>query len=721
MGRVGHFFKELRRRRVFGVAALYIVAAWVGVQVADQVIEAGYLRGWSLRNAWNAAFIGFPLALIVGWFYDISRIGIVRTPPVDADESFDKSLHKRDYFLFASLAAIWAVAYVFVHTPAPLDKSIAVLPFVNAGHDPENALFAFGIRLDLQTQLEKLQDIKVIAAASVEKIDKDLPVPVMAQKLGVAFIMKGTVERVLDQVRVSVTLIDAETEQAWRESYDRKLDIGNLFDIRDEIAGTITGRLQAVLSPQELESIQTRATENFDAYWAYLLGKKRFAKRTSGALAEAVEYFQQAIELDPDFALAYVGLADSYNMQTGYSGLPRVEQLPKVEAAIDKALELDDQLGEAYATLGMVHRQKRDPAAAEVAFKRALELNPNYATAHLWYAALLSSSLDRPEEGLARIRKAQQLDPLSAVINANVAGSFFALGRFDEALAQNKKVIEIDPAYPGAYYAIALNYWAVLGQNDDAVAWFRKAIALDAGRPHGHAQLGYTYLELGDVLQAEHWINRSMELAPESWSPNFIMQFLHVYRGEEDEALVYARKVLTMNPTHVVPLRNLRNHDLQTGRYAEARTWYERSYPALLNENVPTIAAKNYQAAIDLAYVLSKTGEQERADLLLDRSLTFITTIPRLGWTGYWISDVLIYAQQGKTKEALSALRQAIDEGWRAAWWYYLEHDPNLDSIRHEPEFQAMVEEIKADMATQLERVREMEASGELEPIPDVN
>ncbi len=339
MSRVGHFFKELRRRHVLTVAVLYIAAAWVAVQVVDLAMEAGYLRGWSLRNAWNAAFVGFPLALIVGWFYDISRDGIGRTAPAGADESYDKSLHRKDYVLLATLVAVWAVAYIYIHTPPAVDKSIAVLPFENRGHDPQGADLAFGVRLDLQTQLEKLQDIKVIAQPSVEKIEKDLPIPEIARKLGVAFIMKGTVERILDRVRVSVTLIDAERdEQVWSGSYDRELEVGNLFDIRDDIAGVITERLQAVLSPQELERIQTRPTENFAAYQAYLLGKQRMRRRATGALAEAVDYFQQAIDLDAEFALAYVGLADSTYLHMLYRGLSEDEMFPKVEAAIEKAL-----------------------------------------------------------------------------------------------------------------------------------------------------------------------------------------------------------------------------------------------------------------------------------------------------------------------------------------------------------------------------------------------
>jgi tetratricopeptide (TPR) repeat protein len=216
----------------------------------------------------------------------------------------------------------------------------------------------------------------------------------------------------------------------------------------------------------------------------------------------------------------------------------------------------------------------------------------------------------------------------------------------------------------------------VSGRLDQAVVWTRKGIALDPGNPSGLAVLGWIYLELGDERHAADWINLSLESGREVLWPNATMEYLHLYRGEEAEALDYARKVLTINPTE----------------------WFE------------------------LAYFLSKTGEQERADLLLDRSLKFIQTIPRLGfWDGHWVSDVRIYALQGKTEEALAALRQAINEGWRVYWWYFLEHDPILDSIRDEPKFQAMLEEVKADMAAQLERVRAMEASGKREAIPAAN
>jgi tetratricopeptide (TPR) repeat protein len=189
---------------------------------------------------------------------------------------------------------------------------------------------------------------------------------------------------------------------------------------------------------------------------------------------------------------------------------------------------------------------------------------------------------------------------------------------------------------------------------------------------------------------------------------------LKLYRDAED-AVDFARGSLENFPDNLAAQWILRNQALRSGRYAEARALYEEVSPQLLDEEAPKIEIlSDAISAIDLALVLSKTGEQERADLLLEHSLRHIQTRPRLGYGGYWIDDVRIYALQDEKQKALAALRQAIDEGWRAWWWYFLERDPNLESLRDEPEFQAMVEEVRADMAAQLERVREMERRGEL-------
>ncbi len=599
--------------------------------------------------------------------------------------------------------------------------SLAVLPFANMSADAEQEYFADGISEELLNTLLRFAGLRVVGRTSSFSFrDSDADLKTIGERLGVDVILEGSVRTAGDRVRITAQLVDAEGGfHLWSETYDRELT--DIFAIQTEIATAIADALRVSLSSEERERLATVPTENLVAYQAYLLGRQRLAKETAAASAEAVTYFQRAIELDPSFALTYVGLADTYGWQFSFSGLPPEELLAKAQAATDKALELDDRLGETYNSLGHIKTSRYDYEGAEAAFQRALELNPNYAMAYYSYGELLSWRLGRFEEGLALRRKALELNPLSAAIISNVGEDLSNLGRFDEALAWYEKALEVDPGFTHSYRFIGFHYWSVSGQLDKAAVWFGRSQSFDPGNPEHPALLGMLFMDLGDPGQAEYWINRSIELGPETFWPNWAMALLHLYRGDEAAALDYGRKVLAMDPRHFLVVAPLRNRELRAGRYPEARALYEKSHPEFLNEDDPKPFSDNYLEAIDLALVLSKTGEQERADLLLNRSLQYIQTIPRLGWLGYWVADVQIYALQGEKQKALSALRQAIDEGWRSMWWYFLKQDPSLEPLHDEPEFQVMVAEIEADMAAQLARVREMERNGELEPIPEVS
>jgi tetratricopeptide (TPR) repeat protein len=280
-------------------------------------------------------------------------------------------------------------------------------------------------------------------------------------------------------------------------------------------------------------------------------------------------------------------------------------------------------------------------------------------------------------------------------------------------LVQFKKAIEVDPTYAYGFSSIADHYSFVSGELDKAVVWLRKSVSVDPGTAMYPAWLTWIYLDLGDLDGAEYWTERSVELGPKSGWSHTAMEMLNLYRGDEAAALESAHKVIASDLGFSFAVQILRDHELRARRYTNARALFEKSYPELLN-NDPRINNMNYQPAISLALVLSKSGEQEQADLLLERSLQYIETIPRLGAEGYWIWDVPIYALRGDKQKALAALRQAIDEGWRTLWWYFLKRDPSLELLHGEPEFQAMIAEIEADMAAQLERVREMERRGEL-------
>ncbi len=289
------------------------------------------------------------------------------------------------------------------------------------------------------------------------------------------------------------------------------------------------------------------------------------------------------------------------------------------------------------------------------------------------------------------------------------------LERFTEALAAYERVIQIHPSRPDANRGIAAIRWAVFGRLDEAVPWYARALSFDPDNPLSSGLPGLLFLDLGDETRAQRLITRGLELGPNAVWPNWHMQLLHSYRGDDAAAIEYGLRGLGIEePSYSLVLPLLGNAYLRNGRYAEARAMFDRYTPELLNADAPTIDRSNYSGAVVLASVLFETGEDERANMLLDRSLSFVSTIPRLGTNGYGITDVQIHALQGRTDAALASLRRAVDEGWRFLWWYSLEIDGSLDGLRDDPAFQDVVKEIRSDMVIQLGQVRLMGANGDL-------
>ena len=725
---------ELKRRNVFRVGVAYAIVAWLLVEMASVVLPTFKTPEWVMQAFTFLVVLGFPLALVIAWAFELTPEGIKRESEVHPAESITHLTGRKLDFTIIGLLVI-AVVYFAVdkfvlqrdteQASVVREKSIAVLLFDDLSDGSANESFTKGIHDDILTQISKIHTLKVIARTSMERLDPNLSIPEIGNQLSVATVLEGGVQRSGDRVRINVQLIDCKTEaHLWAETYDRELTAANIFSIQSNVAKAVADALRATLSPEEQKLLDTVPTKNMAALEAYFRGKQSMEKRSSVALAGAVDDFNRAIELDPNFALAYVGLADSYQLQEQYSGLPIDEMLAKAQAAADKALALDDRLAEAYTSLGGIEQLRTNYEAAEAAYQRSIELNPNYVTAYHWYTLLLEGPLGRPDEALEMAKKAVELDPRSPIILLNVGARYAGVGRFDESLAWVHKVIEIDPEFAFGYHWIGLLHWRAEGKLDEAVRWFRKGVSIDPGNPEISGFLGWLSLDLGDLDYAKYWIEKSIELAPESFFPNFAMELLHLYQGDRSAALDYGRRAFetgyywTRFWSSFAPVRI---HEMRAGRYLEARTAFEKIAPELLNADSPTINNSNYRAAIDLAPILSELGEHGRADWLLESSLQYIQQIPRLGFDGYGVADVKIYALQGNKQKALSALQRAIDEGWRASWWYYLKYDPTLGSLHDEPEYQVMVAEIEADMAAQLARVREMERNGELEPIPEVS
>jgi len=726
---------ELKRRNVFRIGAAYGIVGWLLVEVSSVLLPTFGAPDWVMKVVSFLVIFGFPLALILAWAFELTPEGIKRDSAVEPAESIRHSTGRKLDFAIIALLAV-ALTYVVLDKyvmeaepvpgaePVALEKSIAVLPFANRSVRAEDAFFVDGMHDDILTHLSKIQSLKVISRTSVmEYRDTEKNMKTIGRELGAASILEGGVQRSGDHVRINMQLIDAETDNhLWANIYDRELTAANLFSIQTEIATAIADALRAALSPEEQDRLAAVPTENLEAYEAYLIGRQRLVDRSTGAFVKAVEYFERAIRLDPAFALAYVGLAETYVLQVFYSGLPPEETLEKARVSVEQALKLDDQLGEAYNALAAIKEDTGDYAGAEVAFKRALELNPNHVPTYHWYGYMLRHELGRPEEALALHERAIELDPLSGLIMVNLSGDLAALGRYDEAKYWTEKAVDVAPNYPGAWENLANYSQWVLGRVDDSLIAQSKALARDPNNAVFLATAGLAYLDIGDPIRAEQWIHWSIEMGPESAVSNVAMQLLKLYGGDETGALEYARRTNVAQSRKVLgdfEVDVLRTHELRAGRIPEALALYETRYSELMNAEDPKVDRSNYRAAIDLAFVFSKAGNQQRADRLLDRSLEQIQTMPRLGYFGFGIDDVRIHAIRGEREKALLALRQALDEGWRANWWYYLKHDMSLELLHDEPEFQAMVSEIEADMAAQLERLHELQRNEELALLPE--
>ena len=359
-------------------------------------------------------------------------------------------------------------------------RSIAVLPLVNLSGDPEREYFTDGMTDELITNLARLGSVRVVSQTSTiryKRTQKSLPE--IARELNADAIVEGTVQSSPGRLHVTAQLVQAHPEKhLWAQSYDRPL--GDALALQEELARAIAGAIHTTITPQRQAQLGQRRRVSPEAYQLYLKGRYFWNRRTEEGLVKAIDYFRQSIANEPDYAEAYSGLADCYNLLHFYGGLAPEESVPKARAAAQKALALDDRLAEAHTSLAyLTHRFDWDWATAEEEYKRALELNPNYATAHHWYAEYLMIRARFPE-AQAQLQKAKELDPLSLEINTDQGLPFYFTSQYERAIEQYQQVVEMDPSFAPVHFALR-DVYELEGRFDEAVKEFRKGVALSGG------------------------------------------------------------------------------------------------------------------------------------------------------------------------------------------------------------------------------------------------
>jgi len=481
------FWQELKRRKVIRVIPVYAAASFVLLELVDIIAEPLRLPDWTINFVLVLLGIGFIISIILSWVYDITPEGVQKTKPATQVRSEEKQATPVRWKISTYISVLIIIAFVVFYIVSSikkssdiskLEKSIAVLPFENWNSDEEYAHMGDAIANEINTQLAKVEEFHVFSYTSSSQYKgSDKPsTPQIGKELGANFIIEGTIERQKENVSIHVQVIQTEDDDhIWAHEFKGKWE--DIFTIRAEIAIKIAEKLKTVLSTEEIEQIEKKPTENLEAYDLYLLGRYYWNKRTEEGLKKSIEYFEQAKEINSNYALAYAGLADAYMILAWWNYLPKETYLKAKEIALE-ALEIDKNLAEAHASLGFIASNfewKRQDAEKE--FKRAIELNPNYPQAHAWYATFLAC-IGQFEEAFVQIKKALELDPLSLITNY-ISGLIYNFARqYDEAIIKHQKALEIDKNFMPSHTYI---FWSYLlqGMDIEAIEKLQEIMSMD--------------------------------------------------------------------------------------------------------------------------------------------------------------------------------------------------------------------------------------------------
>jgi TolB-like protein/Tfp pilus assembly protein PilF len=729
------FFSELRRRNVLRVAAAYALVAWIIIEAGSVLLPTFGATEGTFQVYVIVVLIGFVVSVVLAWIFEITPEGVkLDRDAGTGDRVASTSKSKMNYVIIGLLALALGVSITFnvtgirngetpVSDAITQKPAIAVLPFTSLGSEAENDVFADGIHGDILTQLSNIGSCKVISSSSVREYRNTTKnVRQIGEELDVGSVLQGSVQRVGDNVRINVQLVDAKNDvNVWARTYDRQLTAQNIFDIQTEISSEIAAALETTLTPAEQVRMATKPTADLRAYSAYVSGRDSLSLRRLETLRTAREYFRQAIEYDPGYAAAYAGLAESVLLlENNHQALPQAQAYAIARANLQKALELDPDLADAYAVKGLleskVWQQTRvgpGNIEAEAAFRRAIELNPNHASAHMWFA-MLRDGEDRDEEAIELFQRSMELDPLGRIPFSNLPMLYAQRGQSDEAIRLWLKAMQVHPEWPMPQLYLA-QHLAGLGRLDESMAWIEQASALaedplvDLFTVRLYVAFGDTEkaVELLKTLPAEHQLARFMDGLVLLLNFDFqgaLDYFAAIAAGEEP------------GQSSEFPAQVASQIAIVTDDLDRAREFILIDEPILREDAALQVDRFTIPAVIRLAYISQRQGDSGHARELLLAALPVVRDLPRLGWFGQGIQEVRILALLGRKDEALGALRALVDDGFLnpvLTDLWSLEEDPFLVILRDDERFTAILEEVDRSMQQMYDRVLEAERSGD--------
>jgi TolB-like protein/Tfp pilus assembly protein PilF len=730
---------ELRRRNVLRVAAAYALVAWIIIEAGSVLLPTFGASEGVFQVYVIVVLIGFFVAVVLAWIFEITPEGVKLDRDTDHSERADGRLKSTMNYLIIGLLAIALGVSITFNVTGIRDSeeaaeetvrekpAIAVLPFTSLSSEPDNVLFADGIHGDILTQLASIGSCKVISRASVmEYRNTTKNVRQIGEELAVGSVLQGSVQRVGDNVRINVQLVDARDDvNVWAESYDRQLTAHNIFDIQSDIARAIAAALETTLTPAEEVRIAAKPTADLRAYSAYISGRDNLYLRRLETLQRARVNFEQAIEYDPNYAAAYAGLAESVLLlDNNHQALPRDEAFRIARANLDKALELDPELADAYAVKGLLESTVWEQTRigdgnrdAEADFRRAIELNPNHASAYMWFARLRDTE-ERDDEAIELFQRSMELDPLGRIPFTNLPMLYAQRGKNEEAIRLWLEAMEIHPDWPIPRQYMA-QQMAGLGRLDEAMAWTERALELSGDQTLGMFNIRL-FVAFGDMeraaevaktLPAEHPFGKYLD--------GFLLLLDADFQGALDffSALADGAEV---NEANQFPAGAAAQIAILLGDFERARAFIYIDEPILREDTELQVDKFTIPSIIRLAYIGQREGDEAYAQKLLRAALPVVRQQPRLGWFGQGIQEVRILAMLGRKEDALGALRALIDDGFREPVLtdlWSLAQDPYLAVLRGEQRFDSMLDEVSRSLGEMYERVLQAERTGDWESL----
>jgi len=672
----GNFFSELKRRNVYKVAVAYAVVGWLVIQIASTILPAFHAPEWVVQTLIVIVALGFPVALVIAWAFEMTPEGIKRTEDVAPDEKIPQWSPRKFAALIVTVAVLAAalLCYQIIRSKAPPtnatisapDKSIAVLPFENLSSDKENSYFADGIQDEILTKLATIADLKVISRTSTAKYkSKPDNLKTVSQELGVAKILQGSVQRSGDKVRIHVQLIDALADfHLWAKSYDG--DAKDIFAVETEVSQQVADALRAKLSPQEAKALAKAPTQDAEAYDLFLRAEEQAraaqAALTADAFDRAAGLYAEALQRDPNFALAAARMAEGRLWKHWFVAPLDEAELAQVRSTMDRALTLAPDLAAAHVALGTFYYAKRDYNNALDECARALQLQPNNADA-LRFRGYIFRRQGQWKESAANLNKAAELDPRDVSVWENIAGSYLTMREWSEAKRMALRALTLEPRAALAHRAMLLVY--LNGEGDlDAAAREAKDMELNVRSRTNLGNLGTVIGERAYVAA----VRRDFAAALKDWTSDSSDPSQHRERLAARAAL----GVLAGDAAN------------RTAETEEARSLLEARLQERPDDRI---------AMIQLSWVYLALGRNDDGIRIAEAAARASPiAIDHMGGPIMAAGLAEVLARAGEGKRAIAAIREllAIPAG-QAISIQRLKLDPVWDPIRKDPEFQQLL------------------------------